>query len=208
MSKNRPTGRYYYVTDYACGTCITNPAFGEIRINPMDDENNTRRFVELYSKAEPSVRAFVNSLVVSWVDAEDIIQSTAVVLWEKFDTFEEGASFVTWACGIAKYEVLMHYRRESRSPLRFSGEFVDAVSREVVAEREFSDRDSAMFECIAELPARHRELIELRYGKGLPAEKLAEKLGQSVGSLYKACSRVRKSLVECVNRKLGREVRK
>jgi len=173
--------------------------------NLMPDSKSVERFVQHFSKSEPALRVFANSLVFSWADADDVVQSTAVVLWEKFDTFEEGTNFLAWACRIARYEVLMHRRREGRSPVRFSSEFVEAVASETVAgEQEFSDRDVALFECIDELPSRHRELMELRYREGVSVGTMAAKLGQSVDSLYKASSRVRKALIECVQHKLSR----
>ena len=171
----------------------------------MTDADQAKKFVQLFAKSEPALRAFSYSLLLSWTDADDIVQATAMVAWEKFETFEEGTDFLAWASRIAKYEVLMLRRTRGRSPLRFSSDFVEAVAEETAAgSAEFSNRNSALAECIGEIAPRHRRLIELRYRDGLSAGEIAKELGKSIEAIYKATLRVRASLVECVERKLSR----
>ena len=52
-----------------------------------------RRFLQLFTTHEESVRAFVRRLVPARADADDVMQEVCVVLWEKFGTFHEGADF-------------------------------------------------------------------------------------------------------------------
>ena len=43
---------------------------------------------------------------------DDVIQETLLVLWRKFDAFEEGTNFDAWAAKIAYYEVLKERGRK------------------------------------------------------------------------------------------------
>ena len=54
--------------------------------------------------------------------------------------------------------------------------------------------------CIAALPPRDRELIGRRYAPKATCQSVAEAVGRPVRWVYKAVSRIRKSLWECVMR--------
>jgi RNA polymerase sigma-70 factor (ECF subfamily) len=43
----------------------------------------------------------VSVLVPNLPDAEDIVQQTAVALWEKFDEYDPKLPFTPWACRFA-----------------------------------------------------------------------------------------------------------
>ena len=42
------------------------------------------------------------------LDAEDVLQEANLVLWRKFDQYQEGTNFFAWACQIIRYEVLKY----------------------------------------------------------------------------------------------------
>jgi RNA polymerase sigma-70 factor, ECF subfamily len=48
----------------------------------------------------------VAPLVPNVADAEDIVQQTAIALWEKFDAYDPAQPFTPWACRFAlnKYD--------------------------------------------------------------------------------------------------------
>ena len=54
--------------------------------------------------------------------------------------------------------------------------------------------------CIAGLPPRDRELIGRRYAPKATCQSVAKALGRPVRWVYKAVSRIRKSLWECLSR--------
>jgi RNA polymerase sigma-70 factor (ECF subfamily) len=56
---------------------------------------------------------------------------------------------------------------------------------------------------VAKLRPEHRELVRLRYGQGASIETAARTTGRTVEAIYKALSRIRKMLIECVDRKLA-----
>ena len=57
-----------------------------------------QRFLSLFLRSDGEFFRYVAALVA---DAEDIVQQTALVLWEKFDAYDAGQPFTPWACQLA-----------------------------------------------------------------------------------------------------------
>ncbi len=173
----------------------------------MDDNARvTRDFVGLWTAHARRVYSYILSLVPNVADAEDIFQETSTTLWEKFDTFRPGSDFAAWACRTAYYKVLTHSKRRGELPL--SEAFLAAVSEEVSQMADLLDAQHvALAECLGKLPARDRQLVELRYGPGGSAKTLAAQVGRSVPAIYKALQRIHDALFTCIRRKLAAEER-
>jgi RNA polymerase sigma-70 factor (ECF subfamily) len=55
------------------------------------------------------------------------------------------------------------------------------------------------------LPPRQQDLIRMFYGENLSADKIATSWDRTVHAVYKALKVMRKSLLECVERRLAAE---
>ncbi|MHC4875766.1 MAG: sigma factor-like helix-turn-helix DNA-binding protein, partial [Planctomycetota bacterium] len=66
-------------------------------------------------------------------------------------------------------------------------------------------RRSALSECLKKLRPGDRELIQQRYAPGSSGRDVAESLGRPMNSVYQSIGRIRKSLFECINRRLSTE---
>jgi len=55
------------------------------------------------------------------------------------------------------------------------------------------------------LPAAHRQLVTLRYYEDLEIDGVAERIRSTVGAVYRALSRIRMSLMTCVEKELKLE---
>jgi RNA polymerase sigma-70 factor (ECF subfamily) len=60
-----------------------------------------QRFLSLFLRSEREFSAMSRSLVPNVADAEDIVQQTALALWEKFDAYDPSQPFTPWACRFA-----------------------------------------------------------------------------------------------------------
>jgi hypothetical protein len=69
----------------------------------------------------------------------------------------------------------------------------------------FSDEtQEALEECLKKLPEADRVLLDRRYvEEDSTLQELAEESGQTANVLYKALGRIRRQLLECINRKLA-----
>ena len=61
--------------------------------------------------------------------------------------------------------------------------------------------------CLAKLSDLDRSLIRRRYQPGTTVHQLAVDIGRTANSLSKSLGRIRRTLLECINRGLAREAR-
>jgi len=137
-------------------------------------------------------------------EAEDLLQEVSVALWEGFERFDEKRSFTGWALGIARHKVIDWRGRRGRREAVLALDVLDAIGCTALEESELlAERRSALHRCIDALPAHLRDMVELRYRDGLPLEDLAARIRRNVGAIQMALVRVRRSLRDCVDRKLA-----
>ena len=53
--------------------------------------------IELFSSNYNRIKSFIFSLVPNTSDADDVMQETSRIIWEKFEEFEVGTNFLAWA---------------------------------------------------------------------------------------------------------------
>jgi RNA polymerase sigma-70 factor (ECF subfamily) len=158
-------------------------------------------FVRLLGQNQRRLYLYVVSLAPNQDDAEEILQETNLVLWREFDRFELGTNFGAWACRVAFNQVLAWRKRKQRDRLRFSEEFLHAVAREAEDRAdELEERSRLLAGCMDKLPASQRDLLRLRYGEGLPIDSIARREERTIDAVYRALSRIRQTLHDCVNK--------
>jgi len=160
-------------------------------------------FIKLFTKYQRRVFLFILSQVPNPVDAEEIHQETNVIIWRKFDRFELGTNFLAWACQIASYEVLKYRERQRRDRHLFSDEFVRQVASDAIEQADdLEQRRQHLAVCLSKLRNEDRELIQQRYSVGKSGKSVAELIGRPINSVYQSLSRIRRTLLECVNRQI------
>jgi RNA polymerase sigma-70 factor, ECF subfamily len=167
---------------------------------------NAHNFGLLFVQHEARIYGLIRSLVTQKADAEDVFQETAAVLWQKFAEYQPGSNFAAWAFNIARFQVRSFYHQKKRNAVQMSEAFWEAVTADTVSESvRLSDLQTMLARCLAMLSPTHRNLF-IRYSQTPGnAGKLAEELNRPVSSIYHAVHRIRRLLVECVDRALSRE---
>ena len=141
-------------------------------------------------------------------DAEEILQETNLVIWRKSDRFTPGTNFFAWAAQIANYEVLKYRERRQRDKLYFSDAFIERIAEEAqTGVEDLEARRKALAGCLGKLRHEDRELIERRYAPGENGKSVAEVLNRPANSVYQSLGRIRRALIDCVNRQLAAEAR-
>jgi RNA polymerase sigma-70 factor (ECF subfamily) len=172
----------------------------------MADTDRVDEFVRLLGQNQRRLFLYVLSLVPRWNDAEEIIQETNLVLWREFGQFQPGTNFAAWACKVAFHQVLAWRKRRQRDRLEFSPAFLEAVADEMTAAADVLDeRAHALAGCIDRLPPGQRDLLRLRYTDGLAIEAIARQVDRTVEAVYRALSRIRQALHQCVSQRLAKE---
>lgn len=160
-------------------------------------------FVQLFTRYQRRLYLYILSQVPHTADAEEILQETNLIIWKKCDRFEPGTNFFAWVCRIASYEVLKYRERRRRDKLQFSEHFLTAVSREVVElDGQTEERRKALQACLGKLRSDDRELIRHRYASGRNGKAVAEMLDRPANSVYQSLGRIRRALLECIQRRL------
>lgn len=173
-----------------------------------DEQRRHDRFLRLFVEHEASLHGFVRSLTISREEARDVMQEIAAVLWRKFDELASDADFRRWAFGVARFEALAAGRDRGRDRHRFSDDLLQQLADEAeeAADR-LSDEREALNRCLKKLPTPQRKLIAAAYERDVQIAQLAERLGRTAMSLYKALHRIRDALAECVRRVVAGEAR-
>lgn len=160
-------------------------------------------FVQLFTKNQRRLYLFVLSQIPYPNEAEEVLQNTNLVIWSKYHQFRLGTNFFAWACQIARFEVLKYRERSHREKLCFSDDFVQSVADEADSQADKMEiRRTILNRCLGKLRSRDRELIQMRYAPGESGKSVAEYLGRPSNSVYQSLSRIRRTLTECVNRRL------
>ena len=156
------------------------------------------RFEALYRASRDDIYAYVATLLRDRAGAEDVTAATFERAYRKRRTFDRRRGEErAWLFGIARNAALDELRRRRR---------VASLAAEPATEGEVEDgaevalRRTAVRVALAELSARDRELVALKFHAGLSNGELARVLGVSesaVGTrLYRVIEKLRKACNE------------
>lgn len=163
-------------------------------------EERMRRFVRLYSASQRKVSAYTMSMLRNSSDADDVVQETASLLWEKFDEFEPGTDFVAWALTVARFKVISHLRSKKKRAHTFSNELIEVLSDVAEREAQKSDlRSDALRNCLGLLKKSDRRLLEMRYEDGASVKSIAMRTDININNLYKILNRIHVRLLDCIS---------
>lgn len=158
-----------------------------------------KELVGLLMKHQRRIFSYIFTMVPNREDAEDLLQETYVTICEKFVDFKEGTNFLAWACQIAFWKVRAARKKFATAKVIFNQDLMDAVS-ETMGEmaQEMDVRHEALGACLRKLNERDRTMIMTRYEPGCNAQTASDVSGRSIQATYKALSRIRKVLYDCV----------
>jgi RNA polymerase sigma-70 factor (ECF subfamily) len=162
--------------------------------------------VKLMMKYQRRIFAYIHTLVPSRSDAEDILQDACVTICEKFDQFKIGTNFYSWACQISYWKVRAARKKFATSKVVFNQEVLDCVAEtRSRMERELDYRHDALARCLEKLNARDRRMVLTRYEPGNNVAQAAQSCGRTIQGAYKALTRIRKVLHDCVTFEVSME---
>lgn len=167
-----------------------------------------KEFLAVLMRAQQGLFAYILSQVTRVSDADDILQETNMVLWQKRADFTPGTNFWAWAARVAHFQVLAYAKRRSRDRLMFDEGLVTLLAAESSpAAQQMGLRQEALQTCLGKLDAASRQLVRMRYADALGAEEIASRLKRTKGAVYNALYRVRTALGRCIERQLLAEER-
>jgi len=145
----------------------------------------------------------------NYAESEDLVQETFTEALKNAGRFDKTKSFGAWLRGIARNVYLEHRRRSGRRQVPLSENALEHLDMATAAIEEVSTipgyaemRMNAFRTCLETLNERTEEVVRRRYLDGEPSKMIAAAMGMTVAAVDLVISRSRKSLSDCVKRKL------
>ena len=170
---------------------------------PASKSASQQDFLRVFLANEREILRYVVALVPNLADAQEIVQQTAVVLWEKFDQYDAERPFAPWACRFALNVTRQWMARRQRwKALLNSGLAEELASRREQLRPEFDARLVHLDRCLQKLPEEQRSLVDGYYFRQLDVATVSDQAERTVDAVYKALQRIRRQLRECIERSL------
>ena len=164
-----------------------------------DSSGAQQRDLSLFVRSEREVFRYVAALVPNLADADDIVQQTALALWEKFDAYDPAQPFTPWACRFALNKTRQWIERRQRwQALLENGLAEELARRREALLPELEVRLRHLEGCLGKLPNEQRSLVEGYYFRRDGIEALAASSGRTVAASYKMLQRIRHALQICI----------
>lgn len=169
-----------------------------------NDTQRMEEYMTLFFAHQRPLYFYILSLVPRLHDADDILQDTALLLWNKFDEYESGTDFYAWACQVAHYRILNFRREKHHATGQLDADVLERLASESIeTNREHESQLAALSTCLEKLSPPDRQLIHERYNLGASLSDLSGRLGRTENALCKTLGRIRQALLKCIRRTLA-----
>ena len=165
----------------------------------FQDHKNPEYFLYLLTPVQGRIYAFILSRWPNKSDADDIMQETISILWQKFDTYEPGTEFLAWAFTVTKYVISGFRRKRKNNPIQFSHETLEAIKEQAGDQMQgYESQLETLQDCVKKLPAKEINLLKFKYEDGWTAQKIATRFGMSLRTFYRNVSKIHTTLLHCM----------
>ena len=170
----------------------------------MSKSSDHEKFISSLAKHGGMLRGYIRNGVRTPQDVDELMQRVSLIAWKKIDQLDDWDNFPKWTATIARYEMLSFRREKARDRLQFNDDVWDKLASEsVVEDLQFRERRIRYLEeCLKELPEDKRALLEKAYNGEKSMKDLAKESNRSPEAIYKMMSRLRFTLLLCIERKL------
>lgn len=171
---------------------------------PVSQGLDDLELVKLLAKYDRQILRYIMMFLPRHGDAEEVLQRTAVVLWEKSKEFDRQREFLPWALHRAYYEVLNFRKEAARSKLVFSEELMQLLDDERREQQSYLDEmKEALQHCLSKVSETDLKILQFRYAEAKSISELSEEVGRTAKSLYRRLDRIRELLSNCVQQRLN-----
>lgn len=166
-------------------------------------------FIKEITRTQGAIAAFVRSLLPAHPDYMDVVQEVNVTLWKKQKQFRPGTNFKAWAFKTAHFHVLSARRKLAADGRRliFDPDMIELLAEaDPFRDERMEDQLAALQLCLRELRDKDRDLLRVRYSQTISIEDYARQQGRNAGTVRAVLRRLRGILLDCVRRKLRKEL--
>ncbi len=168
----------------------------------MPEDQERQEVMRLALTHRTDIWAFLMGLAKNPNRAEELFQNTYLVICEKWRQYTLGTNFLAWARQIARYEFLASVHPAKRKHATVEAGILESVLDDAEPGAEATAHTHEYLrDCMERLTDRSRKVVRMRYWNGMACADLARKLSLSMNGVYTLLSRVRRTLLECIERK-------
>src|SRR5262249_42471036 len=141
-------------------------------------QGDKRALQVLFGRHNVRVYRFVLRFLNDEAAAEDMVSEVFLDVWRQADRFERRSQVSTWLMAIARNKALSVLRKRSTEELDEEvAEFIEDPSDNPEVTMQKKQQSSFLQECLAQLSAAHREIVDLVYYHEKTIEEVAEIIG-------------------------------
>ena len=150
----------------------------------MIDREHQAKCVQLIAEYQQRLYAYILTMLPNRSAADDVLQETNLVIWQKIDTYEKGTNFNAWAYKIAYFQTLAYIKKAKRQKwLCFDSELVDLLVTDIEEQHEnFAQEHKALGSCIEKLSNTDKQFVKKRYADEIALKDLAIQENRTVGA--------------------------
>lgn len=170
--------------------------------DPQQEANaRLNGFMELFLPQQRRLYQFIVSLLANTADADDVFQETSLAIWNVYDEFQPGSDFYAWARQVAYHRVLNQWRQQKRGVRYLDPDVLELIAAQAAGPDDVADMPlAALTDCVQKLSLTDRHLIRRSYADDASGKQLADELDRPLNSIYKSLGRIRRSLLDCIER--------
>lgn len=162
-------------------------------------QDKEKQFFRLFMQHQRSIFCYILMNVRNADDARDVMQDAAVIMWQKYTIEDQEERFLGWSLAIARNLIKQYYQKLKRDHLIFCDELLSEIEDRSRAQIEsYEDYVAALRKCLARLDARQRQLLSLKYERGMKVKDISRHVQRSTEAIYKIISRTQAALQRCI----------
>ncbi len=142
-----------------------------------------------YQRLKPKMLAFAKSLLGTWEDAEDAVQTAFLKAWEKRKQLKNKSRLDGWLWQILRNTIIDELRRRKYPTVALTW---------VIEAKDDEEIGRWLWDLVERLPQQEKEVIILRFKLGMSIKEVAQKMGRSPAGVkalqYRAIRRLREMM--------------
>ena len=179
-------------------SCSAAPLNGGMNIVP---NRPYKAFEILVRRHHRRILGYAISISGNEDAAQDIVQDSFLVAWERLDDFDTSKDFGAWVRGIVRNKC-REYSRASKH-LVIADDVLESVeSQHQLWDQREAETDqtvfSAMHTCLGKLPELLSQAVNLFYLQRLSGAEVAQRVGADEAAIRKRLQRARVALADCI----------
>ena len=173
----------------------------------MQNQDLDEEYVALIAGSQSVLRGLLMAMIRRAADVDDVLQETNTVIWRKRAEYHWDLDFIPWACRIAQLQALAFFKRvrnngQASLDDRALEQIAAIATKQAVNTKLHAE---ALAYCLEKLSPEHRQLVENRYCESMPVNQIASQEGRTADAVSMTLYRIRKTLMECIQKTVAQE---